>query len=332
MKRRLSLALVVLLAIGGVTVPAVAAEAAGTTKGTVKVQLLTPKGKDFLSKGFYISAAGVKHKNVTDSAKTNAHGVATFKIAPGTYKFTVQTYKSKYQYAVVTSTTIGISRGQVKTIGVKMYLGAVVTGKVMTPTGFALKGATVAAVNAKGVIVGSTTTDSKGKYKLRGLPTGKYAILFNERSYVDGKNKAAAKYGWRFYKGTSLAAAKKLTVYQQNRFTGATKTTGISGPVAKAGTLSVTLTDKNSSTGRLLVDHLSAAGAYLQSGSVYAPFKNGTSASLKVIPGKYRLGVVYAGVSYYYMGDYQTLTTDPTKAWITYMNQYPLTVAFGPIP
>lgn len=334
MKRRISLFLVALLAVGGLAVaPVTTANAAGgTTKGTVKVQLQTPKAKDFKAKNFVIIANNSK-KKVVGRDRTNSHGLAEFDLAPGKYTFTVATYLTKYEYARNTSTVIGISRGQVKTIGIKVYKGAVVTGKVMTPTGFALKGATVAAVTAKGEVLGMTTSDKKGKYRLAGLPTGKYAIEFNYRSYDDGKNKAALNYAWSFYKGTTAANAKKIKVYQQNKYAAATKTTGISGPVRKGSTVLVVLAQKNGSAGRLLVDHISATGSYIQSGSVYAPFKNGTSAKVRVVDGKYRLGVVYAGISYYYTGEYQTLTSDPAAATLyTYINGAPAGAHFGPIP
>jgi len=338
-KRRLSLFLVTVLAVGGLAVaPAVTADAAGgTTKGTVKVQLQTPKAKDFLAKNFVILANNSK-KKVVGQEKTNSHGLATFKLTPGKYTFTVATYLTKYEYARTTSTVIGISRGQVKTIGIKTYKGAVVTGKVMTPTGFALKGATVAAVTRKGVILGSTTSDKHGKYRLAGLPTGSYAIQFNERTYDDGKNKAAKNYAWAYYKGTSLADAKYIKVYQQNKYAAATKTTGISGPVKKGWTISVELAQKNSASGRLLVDHISASGAYLQAGSVYAPFKNGTSAKVRVVDGKYRLGVSYAGVNYYYTGESpegygNTLSSNAADAKIyTFINGADAGAHFGPLP
>jgi len=184
MKRRLSLVLVALLAIGGLAaVPAATAEAAGgTTVGTIKVQLLKPNGDNFYKKGFVVTANGMK-KDVYKEAKTNAQGVGSLRVPPGKYVISVLPYRADsatgYKYARNSKDFIAISRGQVKTIGLKMYVGAQVTGKVLTTTGFALKGASVAAVTRKGLLVGLTTADRKGVYRLAGLPTGKVTIIFN---------------------------------------------------------------------------------------------------------------------------------------------------------
>lgn len=333
MKRRLSLLLVAVLALGGIAAaPALTADAAGGTRvGTIKVRLATPTNKNFAHKGFVVTASGMTH-NVYKEATTNSQGIGTLRVPPGKYTITVATYRSDYRYAAVHQDYIAIARGQVKTIGMKMYIGAKVSGKVLTPTGFALKGATVAAVSKKGIIVGSTTSDKHGAYHLAGLPTGRYAIEFNQRSYDDGKKKVVANYAWGYYKGSTLHSAKYLTVYQQNRYAAATKTTGITGPAAKGTTLSVTLAQKNSKAGRLLVDHIGSKGQYLQDGSVYAPFAGGTSAKVRVEAGKYRLGVAYAGVNYYYTGDGQTLTKKLSQAAYTSFGSTPLTVAFGPLP
>ncbi len=334
MKRRLSLLLVAALAIGGLAVaPAGTAGAAGGTKvGTIKVRLTTPSNGNFLHKGFVVTASGMTH-NVYKEAKTNSLGVAALRVPPGKYTITVATYRSDYRYAVVHQDYIAISRGQVKTIGMKMYIGAKVSGKVLTPTGFALTGASVAAVTKKGVVMGLTTSDKHGVYRLAGLPTGSYAIEFNQRSYDDGTSKVIANYAWSYYKGSSLATAHYIRVYQQNKYASATTTTGISGPVTKGTTLAVALTQKNSSKGRLLVDHIGSKGQYLQDGSVYAPFVGGTSAKVRLESGKYRLGVVYAGVTYYYRGDGLMLTKSVAKATTyTYIGSSSLAVTFGPLP
>jgi Carboxypeptidase regulatory-like domain len=333
-KRRLSLFLVGVLAIGGLAVaPAMTANAAGGTKvGVIKVRLTTPSNGNFPHKGFVVTASGMT-KNVYKEAKTNKLGFATLRVPPGKYTITVATYRSDYRYAVVHQDYIAISRGQTKTIGMKMYKGAKVSGKVLTPTGFALKGATVAAVTKKGVIVASTTSTKNGVYHLAGLPTGHYAIVFNQRSYDDGKSKVVANYAWGYYKGSSLATAKYLTVYKQNRYVAATSTTGIDGPVTKGTTITANLALKDSKSGRLLVDHIGSKGQYLQDGSVYAPFKSGVTAKVRLHSGKYRLGVVYAGINYYYTGDGQTLTTSVTKATTyTYVGESAITVNFGPLP
>jgi hypothetical protein len=338
-KRHISLILVALLAVGGIaTVPATAANAAGgTTVGVIKVQLLKPNGDNFYKKGFVVTANGMT-KDVYKEAKTNSAGVGTLRVPPGKYTISVVPYratsKTGYRYAVNSQDYIAISRGQVKTIGLKMYVGAQVTGKVLTTTGFALKGAQVAAVTRKGLLVGLTTADKKGKYKLAGLPTGKVTIIFNYRSYDDGKSKVVANYSSAFYKGTSLADAKYLQVYQQNKFAKATKTTGVSGPVVKGTTLNVTLSNTvNAKTSRLLVDHISAKGSYMSIGSIYAPFAGGTSAKVRIGAGKYRLGITVAGVSYYYAGYGMPPTRSVSKAQLTYFDGVtPVYVQFGPLP
>ena len=338
MKRRISLVLVALLAVGGLSVaPAALAEAAGgTTVGTIKVQLATPSNANFEKKGFVVTAQHMT-RDIYKEAKTNAKGIATLRVAPGKYTITVVPYrgtsKTGYKYAINSKDYIAISRGQVKTIGLKMYVGAEITGKVLTTTGFALKGASVAAVTRKGLVVGLTTADKKGKYRLAGLPTGKVTIIFNYRSFDDGKVKAIANYYSAFYKGTSLSNAKYIQVYQQNRFASGTKTTGISGPVSKGTTLNVTLSNKVAASSRLLVDHISASGSYLGMGSIYAPFRGGSAAKVRIGSGKYRIGIQVAGVSYYYAGYGLPPTRKAADAQLTYFDGVtPLYVQFGPLP
>jgi hypothetical protein len=329
MKRRIALVLVAVLAVAGLALPATAASAS-TTTGTIRVQLAKPNGADWHSKGFVVTASGMT-KNVYKEAKTNTNGVAVFKVPQGKYTIAVATYRTKYQYAPVSQDYIKISRGQVKTIGMKMYVGGTVSGRVKSAAGKPLKNATVAATNNKGVILGSTKTDSQGKYKLRGLATGKYVIMFNERSWADPKLAVVKNYGWSFYKGDSLADAKRVMVYQQNRYAAATATSRISGKVSAGTKLSVKLTDKNNKNGRLLVDHISVKGRYLQAGSVYAPFASGRSATLKVEPGRYRLGVRYGKYStYYYTGEGRPLTTNVNAAAVLRFGDGPLSFTFGP--
>jgi hypothetical protein len=331
MKRRISLILIALLAVGGLSAAPTVANAAGTTVGVIKVQLAKPSNANFEKKGFVVRAS--KGSKQYKQATTNSKGIATLRVPPGKYTITVVPYLSDYRYAVNSKDFIAISRGQVKTIGLKMYVGAQVTGKVLTTTGFALKGAQVAAVTKKGLLVGITTSDSKGKYRLAGLPTGKVAIIFNYRSYDDGKVKAIANYSSAFYKGTSLSDAKYLKVYQQNRFADATKTTGITGPVSKGTTLNVTLSNTVASSSRLLVDHMSATGTYMVTGSIYAPFAGGNAAKVRIGTGAYRLGIQVAGVSYYYTGYGMPPTTKAADAQLTYFDGItPLYVVFGPLP
>jgi hypothetical protein len=314
--------------LGSVLLPAAQADAAGTTRGTIRVQLTTPSGADFHSKGFVVSATGQNVK-AADTEKTNSRGVATFKVKPGKYTFVVETYLSKYQYAVSTQKNIKIVRGQTKTIGMKMLKGGVVSGKVKKPNGKALAKAVVAAVNKKGVIVGSTTTDKHGKYILRGLPTGSYAIEFNQRSWHDPKNKATKNYGWDYYGGPSFASAKKIKVYAENRYADETWTKGVSGVVHSGITLHVELTQPGSRSTRLLVDRISSTGDYMQDGSVYGQFTNGRSLTLKVEPGRYRLGVAYSNKkvnTFYYSYYGGPISKQLTKAGYTVIRSTPTDV------
>jgi len=329
MKRRLSLLLVAMLAVGGATLPVAAADAS-TTKGTLRIQLTTAAGADVQSKGFVVTASGMT-KNVYEEAKTNAKGVASLKVPAGKYTITLATYRTKYEYAVTSKDYIAISRGQVKTIGMKLLKGAIITGKVKKTNGKALKGADVVATDNKGIVYGRTTTDKNGKYIMRGLPTGKYVIVFNERTWADPKNATVAKYGWKFYKGDSLASAKRVTVYAQNRFTGPTSTSGISGRVPAGTKLTANLKDKNNANGRLKVQRISAKGQYLDVGSVYSAFSPGyTQAKLRVGAGKYRLGVQYGKTTYYYTGEGLVLTKDFAKAKLVNFTKSPVTINFGP--
>jgi hypothetical protein len=331
MKRRLSVLLVAMLAIGGATLPVAAADAS-TTKGTLHIQLTTPAGDDVASKGFVVTASGMT-KNVYKEATTNAKGIATLKVPAGKYTITVATYRTKYEYAVSTKDYIAIARGQVKTIGMKLAKGAVITGKVTKTNGKALKGAIVVATTNTGIRYASATTDAKGKYVLRGLPTGKYVILFNEHQWADPKNAVVDNYGSKFYKGDTLASAKRVTVYAQNRYTGSTKTTGISGRVGSGTKLTVNLKDPSKDKGTLLVDRVSAKGAYLTVGSIYGPVaKKSTQSKLRAAPGTYRLGIQYGKNKYYYTGEGMTLTKDPVKAVTVTFTKSAKTINFGPRP
>ncbi|MDM4762742.1 carboxypeptidase-like regulatory domain-containing protein [Galbitalea sp. SE-J8] len=317
----------------GATVTAAAPASASTWMGTLKVQLAKPTGADWHKKGVYVEVAGMK--NSTDKVKrTNAQGLATVKVPPGKYTITVQMYRTDYTYAIATQDYIAIARGQVKTIGMKIYQGGVVEGKVTKPDGKPLPGATVAVTKADGVVYGYTTTDKKGRYTLRGLQTGRYYVIFNQRGWNDPKSKILQNYGWSYWRGSTLEGSHRVLVYQQNRYAGATTTSDVNGRVGTRTTdVTVTLASPVNATSRLALDNVTANGTYLAAQSVYSPLVGGTTVTQKVHRDvRYRIGVTRGTTTYYYTGEGQTLTTDVNRAAFVWISGSAASYHLGPFP
>jgi hypothetical protein len=332
-KARLLASLAAILALVGLALaPVPPALSAAERTGTLRVQLTTPSGADWQEKGFYVVVNGMT-KDVYDEARTDANGTAVVHVPPGKYRITVETYRTQYEYAISTQDYIKIARGQTKTIGMAIYRGASILGTVRTPNGKPLSGAVVAVTKPDGVLYGFSTSDKKGRYAIRGLQTGKYVVMFNQRTWADPKSDPIQDYGWSYYQGDSMADAKRVHVYRQNQYIGATTTRGISGTVEKGSLLTASLAEAGGAKSRLLVDRVNGKGKYVASESVYAPFdKAGTRAQVRMHSGTYRLGVKYAGDSYYYTGEGATLTTDATKARLVSIDGAYPGFAFGARP
>ncbi|MFT4122867.1 MAG: carboxypeptidase-like regulatory domain-containing protein [Microbacteriaceae bacterium] len=306
--------------VGGTATPAASAS---VWTGTLKVQLTTVDGDDWHKKGMYVNVAGMS-SSVSVTKRTDSTGLAVVKVKPGKYTITVQSYRTDYTYAISTQDYIKIARGQTKTIGMKVVKGGVISGTVTKPNGNPLPNATVAVTKSDGVIYGYTTTNSKGKYVLRGLQTGRYYVIFNQRSWNDPTDKILQNYAWSYWGGATLSASKKVTVYAQNAYAAQTHRSGVNGRVGThTTTLTVSLTSGVTSSARLLLDNVTASGTYLAAQSVYSRITDagGTTLTLKVHAQlRYRIGVKRGSTTYYYTGEGQTLTTDVDSAvyvWIS---------------
>jgi hypothetical protein len=293
-----------------VLVPAAAAEAS-TTSGVIKVQLTDPRGADWQRGGIIVAVSGV-NRNVYREATTNGHGVATFSLPQGKYRFTAEPYRTPkyYQYAVSQTGVIGLSRGQTKTIGAHVALGAVVKGRVTTPTGAALRGAWVAVTKPDGVIYGFSKTDAHGRYVIRGLASGKYRVIFN---WHHTNSAVERKYSWSFWRGPSFDTATRIQVFAANRFVGPTTTRNIDGRVGYGTLMTVALTLKDSSA-ELLLNRTLGKSRYSAAESVYSSLASGR-VTVRLQPGlTYKLGVQYGEVQFWYQGEGKPLTRNNKKA------------------
>lgn len=313
MKSRLLAAVAALALVAGVSLVS-AAPASATATGTLRVQVQTVTGANWNHKGMYISAQNMRTTFETE-ARTDAAGVATLKVPSGKYTITVESYKTDYTYAISSQDYIQIARGQTKTIGMKVALGGRVAGTLTLPDGKPLKNARVAVTKDGQVINGFTTTDKRGRFMIRGLQSGKYKVIFNQRTWNNPKNVAIQTYGWTYWKGVTLGTSRPVRVYQANRFTGPTTVRHVNGSVDPSTTshVTVTLTRPVGQSARLLFDNVNEAKQYQAAQSVYSAFTKGNQnvAALTVRTRLlYRIGVVYDGATYYYTGEYQPLTTD----------------------
>ena len=320
------------LVLGLVAAPAVVAEAAAST--TVSIQLATTAGKAWPVAGVIVEASSGKYYR---QVETNSKGIATFTRVPGTAKITVKslTYYSIYPYAS-TKKTFWPWKGHKKTVSLVVPLGAAVSGTVLTPTG-PLVGGQVAAVSKTGAVMQTAVTNADGKYRLRGLATGTYAIQFNSRSWADSKNPLVADAAWSYWgvTGATWETAKKITVHQQGRKTGASVKSSVNGVVAAGSALTMGLADP-SSGGQLNIERF-AGTKRIAAESVYSPlYAPGTSDVVRLIPGTYRLGVQYPTADgfalYYYTGNGIALSADPADAVLVAVGRVGTSITLGMRP
>ena len=163
-----------------------------TTKVSMtRVAGTTLSGKITDSKGKAIAKAWVY---VRDANDTGLRGVQTS--SKGTYKFSgvvkgkyvVQAYPVKPSQGASTEKKVTLS-GKKATANVKLVKSSTITGKVVNSKGKPVAGVQVS-VNT-GIDWVSATTDSKGKYKLVGLHSGKHVVATYdpyEGGYFNGKS------------------------------------------------------------------------------------------------------------------------------------------------
>lgn len=341
MNKRIILALVAALAvIAGLLVPAAQADAlstSGTVTGTVKVQLTNIQGNGLGRKGYLVSVSGV-NINVYKEAITKSNGQATFKLKPGKYTFQLKPYrtdggiKNGYLFVATVSPTIAISRGESKVIGLKLIKGGAIAGTLKNANGTPMKNATVAIARRSGVVMGYSTTDSKGHYTIRGIATGRYVVVFNYRSWGVGSTNVTS-WSTTYYGGKTLGTAKLVQAYAQNQFAGSVTVKGVNGKATRGLLLSVSVATKNDANGQVQVERLNGTN-YVQADSVYAPFdKTGQHVSIRIHPGyRYRIAVTYKGVKYFSQGAGKPLTKNPAKAVLTLLSGSSASIALGARP
>jgi hypothetical protein len=320
--------LVALLVAAGLFAPSVPANAATAAPGSLVVQLVAGVG---------VSANAVTAKaSHYDRVVTNASGIATFPSILGGAIVSVQvlTFEYQYEFTPTVKSGIAVAPGQVKKTSVTVARGGVVEGKVTLPGGGAFKYGQVVAVDSLGNAVANTSTDINGKYSLRGLKTGSYAIQFNGRNWADSKVALVTNYGWGYYGGGTLQATKKVAVTTATATSNATVRTGINGAVPSGRVTTFSLATQGS--GQLNIEKI-VAGKVIVAETVFSPLYSPYKIDkVRLASGTYRLAVEYkigaTKVQYFYTGPGKKLSTDRTKAVLFTVGSGDLAVAIGARP
>lgn len=193
-----------LVIAGTAVIVAVAATPTPTT--TLVVHLVDPRGRPITSfdRSLRVELQGIttagrfgvsryaaaskqfcyKHRCAPGWVGSIRGGVATFRGLPAGQKFDIDVsaghaflYSSHVGYVVPHLTT--------RSVNFTLTEGASISGTVRTVAGEPIKGIVVAAVDATGHIVHRANTGADGGYRVVGLPTGEYRVLFNAKPFGD---------------------------------------------------------------------------------------------------------------------------------------------------
>jgi protocatechuate 3,4-dioxygenase beta subunit len=233
-------------------------------------------------------------------AETGANGAYTLRGIPaGTYKIRFDTssvtsasYDSTWSGAKTTYATavgVAVTVGQVRTgINVTVPKAAQIAGTVTNIAGVGIPGVHVSLINpATGDgLPFMTSTDSAGKYVLRGVTAGVFKLSFSTESVTVGSYLSNWTSG-----ATSLASATSVTVSA-----GATKT-GINSTLQNAGSISsVVVAGDAPVSGALFEAYLASGDGSMSAGRAFTD-STGHLTIRGLAPGSYRLYIETSSVS-----------------------------------
>ncbi len=123
------------------------------------------------------------------------------------------------QPTLASATPVAVSgTATISNIDVTLAPSGTLTGSVLGAGGCDLSNVTVYAYTAQGDVVGTATSDPKGQYIFRALPTGSYRLEFDPSTGMRVTDRA---YGREFYQDqASLASATPVAVTAPNTTAG----------------------------------------------------------------------------------------------------------------
>lgn len=330
-----------IVALGIVTVPAVAADAASSSTssstpakakaktGTLVIQLVDATGKA-LKKRATVSY-GTDFGTLTD-IRTNAKGSVTIKklkpsskyIALGAFDSAtyVQTHKSK----------IKVTAGKTKTVKLKLVVGGSISGTVRDESGAPMANVVVTAfktdvawIPGEDVEWALTETSAKGTYKFHSLESGSYKIAFNGDSVGTFDEAYGVSY-WQNAAGLKSAATIQVTTQTAKQAASVTKLVDgvLVPPVTQSVSGTVGIADAE------YVEFTNADNGYSYEFEVIDGAFSG-----EIPLGSYTLSsVVYNDasekyVSYWYAADGVVSKKEAAAALIAVDGDGPVTVSFG---
>jgi len=235
---RTRLTAIFLSALLGVGVLSAPISASAAELATVTVQLSTPSGAKLEVANVFVRVSNaVPGSTFINSGLTNASGRVNL-VVPGDVLTRVLTFPS-LKYLPSEEVIVWAPAGAKVMAKVVLAKAATVSGAVKNKAGRAIPNAIVRAVNADGVTAGESTTSARGKYKIKGLPSGTYRIQFNSRSAGVGVTSPTKQYVWSYWKGSHWDSADLLKVKQQTAKSAASAKTGINGVLRKGQKLFV---------------------------------------------------------------------------------------------
>ncbi|WP_213814404.1 carboxypeptidase regulatory-like domain-containing protein [Glaciihabitans sp. dw_435] len=313
------------------------AAAAATPTGKLTVQVTNAKGGVWKIAGVVVSLRS-SVAPFYSTAVTNKLGLASFPKAPAGVKISVQaeTWRNLTTYTRPTKSNIVVPVGKLVAVALPVVLGGTVSGKVSTPDG-AFRYGQVVAVDPAGATY-SATTDGKGNYTIRGIPTGTYVVQFNNHNWADSHVSNSLSYAWSYFgpAHATFQTAKRIVVHMAGATTKQSTVTKINGVVARGALVTFALATP-ARGGQLNIEKI-VSGAALPAETIYSPmYPAGTSNPVRLTGGTYRLAVQYrdssgATAQYFYTGSGKPLTTDRTKAVLVSVGGSNATVKVGVRP
>lgn len=314
----------------------VAAAVAAPT-GKLTVQVTTAKGAAWKIAGIVVAMRSSVAPYYS-TAVTNRLGLASFPKAPAGVKISVQaeTWRNHATYTRPTKSNIVVTAGHLVAVKLPVVLGGTISGKATTPDG-AFKYGQVVAVDSAGASY-AATTDGKGNYTIRGIPTGSYVVQFNSHNWADSKVAIIANYTWSYFgpAHATYQSAKRITVHMAGATTKPSATKKINGVVPRGALVTVSLASA-ALGGQLNIEKI-YRGASVAAETMYSPvYAPGNRDQIRMTAGTYRLTVQYrassgATTQYFYTGANKPLTTDSLKAVLFSVGGSATTIRVGARP
>lgn len=144
-----------------------------------------------LVRGFPTSAS--QDRTAASVITTDERGVfRAERLAPGVYEVVV--VAPKYEAAITSNIDVSAPRSE-KRVDVVLHPGHSIAGRVLDPSGTAVEGARVQAVQVtkEGRRFGSTLTRADGRFRIDGLGVGEYRVSVDKAGYTSAlRNRVAA--------------------------------------------------------------------------------------------------------------------------------------------